>query len=190
MPDLEPGVGAVLQGRWTEARRCLDSRAYLAAIAMMGGLLEGRLLVVCQRNPKSANAYVAAPKGPQSVKAKRFLEWSLAEMTDVAHSTGWLDPDVKRFGHELRSFRNLVHPYEQMAAVAKPDEDTCGISWLVVQAPRLTWHGQFRKRSRSRISTSGYGKTEKEEDHGTGTGLRIHCPGSEGNVAPSSCQPR
>lgn len=74
LPDLEPGVGAVLQARRTEARRCLDSRTYLAAIAMMGGLHEGRLLVVCQRNPKSANAYVATPTWPQSVKVKRFLE--------------------------------------------------------------------------------------------------------------------
>ncbi|RBB35987.1 hypothetical protein DPV79_26950 [Burkholderia reimsis] len=88
MLDLEPEVGAVLRARWTEAQRCLDSKAYLAAIVMMGRLLEGRLLAVCLRNPKSANAYVAAPKRPQSVKVKRFLEWSLAEMIDVAHSTG------------------------------------------------------------------------------------------------------
>lgn len=56
-------------------------------------------------------------------------------MTDVAHSTEWLDPDVNRFGHELRSFRNLVHPYEQMASVAKPDKDTYDISWLAAEAP-------------------------------------------------------
>lgn len=132
--NLEPGIGAVLQSRWTEAQRCVDAKAYLAAIIMMGSLLEGLLLAVCQRNPRLANSCAAAPREAQSDKVKRFHEWSLAEMIDVAHSVGWLDLDVKRFSHELRSFRNLVHPYEQMATRANPDEDTCGISWLVVQA--------------------------------------------------------
>jgi len=132
--DLEPGIGAILQARWAEAQQCLDAKAYLASIIMMGSLLEGLLLAVCQRNPRLANSCSAAPKDSQSGKIKRFHEWSLAEMIDVAHSVGWLDLDVKRFSHELRIFRNLVHPYEQMATRTNPDADTCRISWLVVQA--------------------------------------------------------
>jgi len=34
----------------------------------------------------------------------------------------------------LRSFRNLIHPYEQMAVKTCPDKDTSEIGWLVVQA--------------------------------------------------------
>ncbi|WP_417763737.1 hypothetical protein [Shewanella sp.] len=65
---------------------------------------------------------------------KNFANWKLAEMIDVAHHVGWLGLGVKKFSHSLREFRNLIHPYEQMATRMNPDADTCGISWLVVQA--------------------------------------------------------
>ena len=55
-------------------------------------------------------------------------------MIDVAHSVGWIDLDGKRFSHALREFRNLIHPYQQLALRTNPDADTCGIRWLVVQA--------------------------------------------------------
>lgn len=132
--NLEPGIGEILLSRWSEAQRCVDSSAYLAAIIIMGSLLEGLLLGVCQRKPAIANTCLTSPKDPKTGKVKHFADWSLAEMIDVAHTVGWLGLDVKRFSHALRMFRNLVHPYEQMALRAKPDEDTCKISWLVVQA--------------------------------------------------------
>ena len=132
--NLEPGIGEILSERWVEAQRCVDARAYLAAIIIMGSLLEGLLLGICQRNPAIANACSCSPKDLKTGKVKHFAEWSLAEMIDVAHNVGWLGLDVKRFSHALRSFRNLVHPYEQMATKANPDEDTSKISWLVVQA--------------------------------------------------------
>lgn len=132
--NLEPGIGEILSERWIEAQRCIDSRAYLASIIIMGSLLEGLLLGICQRNPAIANACSCSPKDSKTGKVKHFAEWSLAEMIDVAHNVGWLDLDVKCFSHALRSFRNLVHPYEQMTTKANPDEDTSNISWLVVQA--------------------------------------------------------
>jgi hypothetical protein len=132
--NLEAGVGEILAARWLEAQRCVDSKAFLAAIIMMGSLLEGLLLGICQRLPAVANACSCSPKDSRTGKVKHFADWSLAEMIDVAHTVGWLGLDVKGFSHALRSFRNLVHPYEQMAAQANPDEDTCRISWLVVQA--------------------------------------------------------
>lgn len=132
--NLEAGIGEILSERWVEAQRCVDGQAYLAAIIIMGSLLEGLLLGICQRNPAIANACSCAPKDSRTGKVKHFAEWSLAEMIDVAHNVGWLGLDVKRFSHALRSFRNLVHPYEQMATKANPDGDTSNISWLVVQA--------------------------------------------------------
>ena len=130
---LESGVGELLASRWDEAQRCVDSKAFLAATIVMGSLLEGLLLGVCQRFPKLANTCTAAPTD-KSGKVRPYHDWSLSQMIDVAHHVGWLDLDVKRFSHALREFRNLIHPYEQMMTGAKPDEDTCSISWLVVQA--------------------------------------------------------
>lgn len=131
---LEPGFGEILKNRWDEAQMCVDAGAHLAAIIIMGSMLEGLLLGVCQRNPAKANKCSSAPKDPKTGKVKNFARWKLAEMIDVAHHIGWLGLDVKKFSHALRGFRNLIHPYEQMVTRTNPDADTCNISWLVVQA--------------------------------------------------------
>lgn len=130
---LNVGIGELLALRWSEAQVCVDSGAYLSATIGMGGLLEGLLLGVLMSRPEIANRSATAPKDPTG-KVKHFADWTLSEMINVAHSIGWIDLDVKRFSHALREFRNLIHPYEQLATRANPDADTCGISWLVVQA--------------------------------------------------------
>lgn len=131
---LDMGVGELLALRWREAQICVDNEAYLSATIAMGSLLEGLLLGVLMSRPAIANRSAPTPKEPTTGKVKHFADWTLSQMIDVAHSVGWIDLDVKRFSHALREFRNLVHPYQQMATRANPDADTCRISWLVVQA--------------------------------------------------------
>jgi hypothetical protein len=131
---LEPGLGEILSLRWDETQKCFDSKAYLAATILMGSFLEGMLLAVMQRFPKEANTSKMAPKHPSTGVVKHFAEWSLSDMINVAHDLGWIDLDVKQFSHSLRVFRNMIHPYEQLATRAFPDKDTSEISWLVVQA--------------------------------------------------------
>jgi hypothetical protein len=131
---LEPGLGEILADRWDQAQKCFNADAHLAAIIVMGSMLEGMLLAVLQKFPKEANTCKAAPKDPSTGKVKYFADWSLSEMINVAHEVGWIDLDVKKFSHALREFRNLIHPYQQMVLKTFPDKDTCEISWLVVQA--------------------------------------------------------
>lgn len=130
---LELGVGEILKSRWEEIQKCIDANAHLAAVILMGSLLEGILLGVFQKNMIEANKANGAPKDKNG-KTKQFADWKLAEMIDVAHQIGWIDIDVKKFSHSLREFRNLIHPYEQMIHKVNPDQDTTNISWLVVQA--------------------------------------------------------
>lgn len=127
------GVGEILQNRWNETQKCIESKAYLASIILMGSILEGVLLGVFQKNIKEGNQAKNAPKDKND-KIKNFAEWKLAEMIDVAHQLDWIGIDVKKYSHSLREFRNLIHPYEQMMYKFSPDEDTTKISWLVVQA--------------------------------------------------------
>lgn len=131
---LEPGIGEILSSRWNEAQICTDNGAVLAAIVIMGSLLEGVLLAVMQRFPKEINTSKCAPTDKDTQKIKQFWNWSLSEMIDCAHDVGWIGLDVKKFSHALRLFRNFIHPYQQMANRFEPDLDTCKISWLVVQA--------------------------------------------------------
>jgi hypothetical protein len=129
----DSSLASILESRWREVIKCIEAGAYLAAIILMGSILEGVLLAVVTENPKQANQARSAPKGV-SGKVKRFGEWTLSELINVAHDCKWLQTDAKKFSHVLREYRNLVHPWEQRARDEVPDEDTCRICWEVVRA--------------------------------------------------------
>lgn len=130
--NLEYGISQILKKRWDEIQKCIDNKATLSAVIMMGSLLEGFLLGIMQRKPQLANVAQNSPR--RDDKVKHFAEWSLNDMIEVAHEIGWIQLDVKKFSHALREFRNIIHPYQQLALNTYPDIDTCKISWLVVQA--------------------------------------------------------
>lgn len=130
----DPTLGAILEKRWREVQQCVDAEAYLAAIVMMGSLLEGMLLSVVTAHPSQANQTAAAPKDSRSGKPKPFGEWTLSQLIEVAHACGWLQRDVRDFSQELRDYRNLVHPRYQHDKNFHPDADTCRICWEVVRA--------------------------------------------------------
>ena len=124
---LHPKLVKSLKNRWEEAQRCDKAGAHLSAIIMMGSILEGLLLGVFQRYPEKAHKCPSAPK-------KRFSDWKLTEMINVAYGVGWFDPGVQKFSLALRNFRNLIHPSQELKKDTYPDADTCRISWEVVQA--------------------------------------------------------
>jgi hypothetical protein len=131
---IEAEYSDLLDRRWLEVEKCLQSHAYLASIILMGSLLEGVLYWALAKFPEKAFRTSASPKDPKTGKPKSLHDWSLSQMIDVAHEIGWLGIDVKRFSHSVREFRNLVHPYQQLKQGAIPDDDTCKISWQVVRA--------------------------------------------------------
>ncbi len=131
---IEAEYSDLLDSRWQEVEKSLQSHAYLASLILMGSLLEGVLYWALTKFPEKAFRASASPKDPKTGKPKSFHDWSLSQMIDVAHELGWLGIDIKRFSHSVREFRNLVHPYQQMKEGVIPDEDTCKISWQVVRA--------------------------------------------------------
>ena len=124
----------VLSLRWQEAQKCVNAGAYLAAVVMMGSILEGSLLYKVESNPMAANRSQLSPKDGRTGKPRPFHDWGLSALIDVAHDLGWLQGDVSRFSHALRDSRNLVHPYMERLATDRPDRDTCSICWQVVRA--------------------------------------------------------
>lgn len=138
MPDFASLIGdaklaQTLAARWVEAQRCVEAGAHLAAIVMMGSLLEGLLLAVARLWPAEANQARSAPKDVHG-RVRPVHRWSLQDLIDVAHERGWLQRDAKDFSHLLRDYRNLVHPWQQRSMMVVPDEDTCAICWQVVRA--------------------------------------------------------
>ena len=124
----------VLSFRWTEAQRCMHAEAYLAAVVMMGSILETVLLYKLELNREAGSKAKHSPKERATGKSKQIHEWSLSNMIDVAHELDWVQGDVTRFSHALRDSRNLVHPDVQRRHRDVPDRDTCAICWQVVQA--------------------------------------------------------
>ena len=127
-------LAGILSLRWKEAQNCVKAEAFLAAIVMMGSVLEGVLLHKVESNPRAANQSKSSPKDRRTGKPKPIQDWGLSALIDVAHDVGWLQGDVQRFSHALRQSRNLVHPYMERVGRDRPDRDTCSISWQVVRA--------------------------------------------------------
>ncbi len=89
MPELED----IIQARWLEAQQCQHSGAFLAAVILMGSILEALLLARCSISPSDAYQSTAAPKDKRSGKALALHEWTLSTLIDVAVSKQWLKTD-------------------------------------------------------------------------------------------------
>jgi hypothetical protein len=123
MSDLvaDPATAAILQNRLDEAQTCHKNGAHVAAIIMLGSLLEGVLLEVLRTQP---------PSGGKSVGDGTRLQ----HLIEIAHRDGRIQADAKKFSHELRQYRNLVHVPAQVRMGDVPDGDTVKVCWYVVVA--------------------------------------------------------
>lgn len=126
----------VLEGRIAEMKSCFRAKAYLAVIFMAGSMLEGILLCLANHNPKTFNQATVAPKTKEG-KVKAFYEWTLNDLVNVACEIGLLKKDVAKFSHVLRTFRNYIHPYQQMSERFFPDENTAKICMQVMKGALL-----------------------------------------------------
>ena len=130
---IEVSVVPIIESRLAEARKALGADAHLSVIFLCGSVLEAVLLGAAQKEPARFNQAAASPKGNDG-KVKHFPEWSLAQLIDVACEIDLLKPDVKKFSHGLRDFRNYIHPYEQMVSRFTPDEHTAKLCFQVLKA--------------------------------------------------------
>ena len=125
-------VSCIIQDRLDEAQLCFSNGAYLSAILLYGSILEAVLLGAADKEPKTFNQSKASPK--REGKVKRFSKWNLSDFIDVAHDVGLLGLDVRGYSHELRNFRNYIHPHKQIESGFKPDEHTATICFQVLKA--------------------------------------------------------
>jgi hypothetical protein len=131
----------IIESRLNEARAAMGAGAYLSTIFLCGSVLEAVLLGAAQKEPARFNQASASPKAIDG-SVKRFHEWSLAQFIDVACEAGLLKPDVKKFSHGLRDFRNYIHPYEQMVSGFTPDEHTAKVCFQVLKAALASVAGE------------------------------------------------
>jgi hypothetical protein len=138
---IEAMAVPIIESRLNEARAAMAVGAYLSTIFLCGSVLEAVLLGAAQKEPARFNRASASPKGDDG-SVKRFHEWSLAQFIDVACEAGLLKPDVKKFSHGLRDFRNYIHPYEQMVSGFTPDQYTAKVCFQVLKAALASVAGE------------------------------------------------
>lgn len=139
--SIEPQAIPIIEGRLAEARKALAAGAHLSVIFLCGSVLEAVLLGAAQKEPGRFNQAAASPKGKDG-RVKQFPDWSLAQFIDVACELDLLKPDVKKFSHGLRDFRNYIHPYEQMVSRFTPDEHTAKLCFQVLKAALASVAGE------------------------------------------------
>ena len=138
---IEAMAVSIIESRLNEARTAMGAGAYLSTIFLCGSVLEAVLLGAAQKYPALFNRALACPKTADG-SVKRFHDWSLAQFIDVACEVGLLKPDVKKFSHGLRDFRNYIHPYEQMSSGFSPDEHTAKVCFQVLKAALASVAGE------------------------------------------------
>ncbi len=138
---IEASAVPIIESRLAEARKALGAGAHLSVIFLCGSVLEAVLLGAAQKEPARFNRAATSPKSNDG-KVKLFQDWSLAQFIDVACEIDLLKPDVKKFSHGLRDFRNYIHPYEQMVSRFTPDEHTAKLCFQVLKAALASVSGE------------------------------------------------
>ncbi len=112
VPDVD--MQKILYARWDECRKCVSGDAPMAAVVMMGGLLETLLLSKVNALQKMSPVFTAntAPKNHQG-QTLQLKEWGLRNYIDVAHELKWITQTEKDLGAVLMDYRNYIHPFKQ-----------------------------------------------------------------------------
>ena len=131
--NLDPDITAILQSRVDEAQACPRGKAPLATIFLLGSTLEGILLGFATTDLPRFMTAKAAPKDKAGTVYK-IHDWKLVSLIDVSCELGLVGLDVKKFSHEMRDFRNYIHPFHQRAQGFSPTEHTADICWQVFRA--------------------------------------------------------
>jgi hypothetical protein len=140
-PDFSPLAGNaqmqnVLTNRWLECCKCVSVEAHLAAIVMMGGLLEA--LFVARANKMSDKGPLvrarSAPIDRKTGKTMDYREWMLDFYIRVGHELGWITESAKQVADVLKEFRNYVHPAKELRHGVELAHNDSAMFWNVTKA--------------------------------------------------------
>ncbi len=113
----DPFMQSLLLSRWIECISCISADAPVAAIVMMGGLLESLLSARINSEPNKAAIFQAkaAPKDKLG-KTLPLKEWGLRDYIGVAYELQWISKTAHGVSDVLRDYRNYIHPYKQFSS--------------------------------------------------------------------------
>ena len=140
-PDFTPLAGneemrTILTRRWHECRKCVNADAHLAAIVMMGGLLEA--LFVARANKMADKTRLinatSAPKDKTTGKTVNYQEWMLDSYIKVGRELNWITHSAKDVADVLKEYRNYIHPEKERRHGVTLGLNDSHMFWLVTKA--------------------------------------------------------
>jgi hypothetical protein len=132
----DPAMQQILVRRWEECVRCLKGGADLAAIVMMGGLLEALLLARLLRETDKNVVFraAAAPTYRKTNKPMPLQDWTLNNYIDVAKELEWISRTARDVGGVLRDYRNYVHPQKELSDKIVLKAGDSSLMWEIVKS--------------------------------------------------------
>ena len=125
----------ILERRWVECTKCVSVKAHLAAIVMMGGLLEA--LFVARANQLSDKSILfkapSVPMDPSTGKALSLDKWMLNSYLQVGHDAKWISKSARDVAAVLGEFRNYVHPAKERRHGVSLGEQDSEMLWGVTK---------------------------------------------------------
>jgi len=131
-PQKSHYVLDLLDKRLEEARRCIHAGAFVAALTLLGNLLEEFLLTLAETEPGSWSDTKDGPKNSKG-DPKPIRDWDLRELVLVAREKGFVHGDPARLDPLFLNYHSLFHPGVRPGALATPNVNICMASLEVVQ---------------------------------------------------------
>ena len=141
VPNFSPLAGnlkmqEILVRRWNECAKCVKADAHLAAIVMMGGLLEA--LFVARANKMSDKkpliSATGAPKEKGTGKAISYEKWMLDSYIRVGFELNWITESAKDMADTLKEYRNFIHPEKELRYGVTLGLNDSSMFWQVTKA--------------------------------------------------------
>jgi len=140
-PDFSPLAGNqqmrdVLTRRWYECAKCVNADAHLAAIVMMGGLLEALFVARANKmgDKKPLTSAVNAPKDKNTGKTLNYQEWMLDSYIKVGHELRWITESAKAIADTIKEYRNFVHPAKELRYGVTLGLNDSSMFWQITKA--------------------------------------------------------
>ncbi len=140
-PDFSPLAGNqemrdILTRRWHECAKCVKADAHLAAIVMMGGLLEALFVARANKMPDKSPLTNAAnaPKDKATGKTTNYQEWMLDSYIKVGCELKWITESAKDVADKLKEYRNFVHPAKELRYGVTLGFNDSSMFWQVTKA--------------------------------------------------------
>ena len=124
----------ILLNRWNETCKCITAGAPLAAMVMMGSLLESLFVAKVNSLQDKSSCFTCKTTPKDKVGTPYQLkEWTLKNYIDVFHELVWIRHTARDLSIVIRDYRNFVHPYKELTQGISIEEEDIQLMWAVFE---------------------------------------------------------